>query len=66
MLTASAPIAPLGWTMFVELPVKEAYASLYQALQRLALEEMRQASRPVAMLPDELRQLAVRRHAGRS
>src|SRR5882762_516966 len=37
VLTASAPIAPLGWTMFVELPVKEAYASLYAALQRLAL-----------------------------
>jgi signal transduction histidine kinase len=37
VLTASAPIAPLGWTMFVELPVKEAYASLYQALQRLAI-----------------------------
>ena len=36
MLTASAPISPLGWIMFVELPVKEAYASLYQALQRLA------------------------------
>jgi signal transduction histidine kinase len=37
VLTASAPIAPLGWTMFVELPVKEAYASLYLALQRLAI-----------------------------
>src|SRR4051812_15539184 len=37
VLTASAPIAPLGWTMFVELPVEEAYASLYQALQRLAV-----------------------------
>jgi signal transduction histidine kinase len=37
VLTASAPIAPLGWTMFVELPVTEAYASLYQALQRLAI-----------------------------
>ncbi len=37
VLTASAPITPLGWTMFVELPVAEAYASLYQALQRLAL-----------------------------
>jgi signal transduction histidine kinase len=35
VLTASAPIKPLGWTMFVELPVEEAYASLYQALQRL-------------------------------
>ena len=37
VLTASAPIASLGWTMFVELPVKEAYASLYLALQRLAI-----------------------------
>jgi signal transduction histidine kinase len=37
VLTASAPIAPLRWTMFVELPVKEAYASLYLALQRLAI-----------------------------
>lgn len=36
VLTASAPINPLGWTMFVELPVEEAYASLYLALQRLA------------------------------
>ena len=36
VLTASAPISPLGWIMFVELPVKEAYASLYAALQRLA------------------------------
>lgn len=37
VLTASAPITPLGWTMLVELPVEEAYASLYQALQRLAI-----------------------------
>ena len=37
VLTASAPIVPLGWTMFVELPVEEAYASLYAALQRLAI-----------------------------
>ncbi|WP_024512821.1 GAF domain-containing protein [Bradyrhizobium sp. ARR65] len=37
VLTAFAPVAPLGWTMFVELPVKEAYAPLYAALQRLAL-----------------------------
>jgi GAF domain-containing protein/sensor histidine kinase YesM len=37
VLTASAPVAPLGWTMLVELPVEEAYASLYQSLQRLAL-----------------------------
>jgi signal transduction histidine kinase len=37
VLTASAPIQPLGWTVFVELPVQEAYASLYAALQRLAI-----------------------------
>ena len=37
VLTASAPIMPLRWTMFVELPEKEAYASLYAALQRLAI-----------------------------
>ncbi|HLZ05815.1 MAG TPA: GAF domain-containing protein [Bradyrhizobium sp.] len=37
VLTASAPILPLRWTMFVELPVQEAYASLYAALQRLAV-----------------------------
>lgn len=37
VLTASAPIVPLRWTMFVELPVSEAYASLYQALQRLSI-----------------------------
>jgi signal transduction histidine kinase len=37
VLTASAPIAPLRWSMFVELPVEEAYASLYAALRRLAL-----------------------------
>jgi len=37
VLTASAPIMPLRWTMFVELPVAEAYASLYAALQRLAV-----------------------------
>src|SRR5258708_21751112 len=36
-LTASAPVAPLGWVTFVQLPVKEAYASLYSALQRLAI-----------------------------
>lgn len=37
VLTASAPIAPLGWTMFVELPVEEAYAALYASLERLAV-----------------------------
>jgi hypothetical protein len=37
VLTASAPIAPLGWTMFVELPVEEAYASLYRRVAALAI-----------------------------
>ncbi|WP_027550273.1 ATP-binding protein [Bradyrhizobium sp. Cp5.3] len=37
VLTASAPIAPLGWTMFVELPVEEAYAALHASLERLAI-----------------------------
>jgi signal transduction histidine kinase/CheY-like chemotaxis protein len=37
VLTASAPVAPLGWLMFVELPVEEAYAPLYTSLERLAL-----------------------------
>lgn len=37
VLTAFAPVKPLGWVMFVELPVTEAYAPLYEALQRLAL-----------------------------
>lgn len=36
VLTAFAPVKPLGWLMFVELPVNEAYAPLYAALQRLA------------------------------
>jgi len=37
VLTAFAPIRPLRWTMFVERPADEAYASLYAALQRLAI-----------------------------
>jgi signal transduction histidine kinase/CheY-like chemotaxis protein/HAMP domain-containing protein len=36
VLTAYAPVAPLGWLMFVELPAAEAYAPLYAALKRLA------------------------------
>src|SRR5262249_55076189 len=34
VLTAYAPIAPLGWLMFVELPVEEAYAPLYATIER--------------------------------
>src|SRR5262245_40691743 len=37
VLTASAPVAPLGWLVFVETPVEEAYAPLYASLQRTGL-----------------------------
>src|SRR5215831_7886487 len=37
VLTAYAPIAPLGWLIFVDLPVSEAYAPLYQSLERTAM-----------------------------
>jgi signal transduction histidine kinase len=37
VLTAFAPVAPLGWTVFVELPVAEAYQPLITSLQRAAL-----------------------------
>ena len=36
VLTAHAAIAPLGWTVFVEMPVKEALAPLYRSLMRNA------------------------------
>src|SRR5438093_8853578 len=34
VLTAYAPVAPLGWLVFVELPVAEAYAPLYTTIER--------------------------------
>jgi signal transduction histidine kinase/CheY-like chemotaxis protein len=34
VLTAYAPVAPLGWTVFVELPLDEAYAPLYASMLR--------------------------------
>jgi signal transduction histidine kinase len=37
VLTAFAPVAPLGWTVFVELPVDEAYQPLIASIQRTAL-----------------------------
>ncbi len=37
VLTASAPVAPLGWHVFVETPVEEAYAPLYASIERTAL-----------------------------
>ena len=37
VLTASAPVPPLGWLVFVETPVEEAYAPLYAAIERTGL-----------------------------
>src|SRR5262249_37182308 len=37
VLPAYAPVAPLGWIVFVELPVEEAYAPLYASVQRSGL-----------------------------
>ena len=34
VLTASAPIPSLGWTLFVELPVREALAPVYASILR--------------------------------
>jgi len=33
VLTASAPVAPLGWLVFVETPIEEAYAPLYASIE---------------------------------
>src|SRR5271167_1709594 len=34
VLTAYAPVAPLGWQVFVELPFEEAYRPLYASVER--------------------------------
>ena len=34
VLTAYAPVNPLGWFVFVETPIEEAYAPLYASMQR--------------------------------
>jgi len=34
VLSAFAPVSPLGWLVFVELPAEEAYASLYDSIKR--------------------------------
>jgi signal transduction histidine kinase len=34
VLTAYAPVHPLGWFVFVETPIEEAYAPLYRSIQR--------------------------------
>jgi signal transduction histidine kinase len=37
VLAAFAPVVPLGWTVFVELPADEAYEPLISSMQRTAL-----------------------------
>jgi len=37
VLTTYAPIPPLGWLVFVELPVDEAYRPLYATIRRMTL-----------------------------
>jgi signal transduction histidine kinase len=37
VLTASAPVLPLKWLVFVETPIEEAYAPLYASIERTAL-----------------------------
>jgi hypothetical protein len=59
VLTAFAPVKPLRWTMFVERPADEAYASLYAALQRLAV-----ALFAAAVLAALIGMLLTRRFAG--
>jgi signal transduction histidine kinase/putative methionine-R-sulfoxide reductase with GAF domain len=34
VLTAYAPVTPVGWFVFVETPIEEAYAPLYASIQR--------------------------------
>jgi len=34
VFSAFAPVSPLGWLVFVELPAEEAYASLYDSIKR--------------------------------
>jgi Cache domain len=34
VLSVHAPVSPLGWLVFVELPIEEAYASLYDSIKR--------------------------------
>jgi signal transduction histidine kinase len=35
VLTAYAPVNPLGWFVFVEIPIEEAYAPLYRSIERM-------------------------------
>ena len=37
VLTASAPVLPLKWLVFVETPIEEAYAPLYASIERTGL-----------------------------
>ncbi len=48
VLSAHAAVAPLNWLVFVELPLEEAYAPLYDSLVRSALSVL--AAMAVALL----------------
>ncbi len=37
VLSVHAPVAPQGWTVFVELPIREAYAPIYTSMANSAL-----------------------------
>jgi hypothetical protein len=37
VLTAYAPVTPLAWTVFVELPLDQAYAPLYASMRRFGV-----------------------------
>jgi signal transduction histidine kinase len=37
VLTAYSPVAPLGWLVFVDTPIEEAYAPLYASIKRTGL-----------------------------
>ena len=43
VLAAFAPISPLGWWVFAELPLDEAYAPLIDSIQRTGLPSLRAA-----------------------
>jgi len=56
VLTAYSQVSPLAWTVFVELPLKEAYAPLYASVERTGLLLI--AARISVKTGDELEALA--------
>jgi hypothetical protein len=51
VLTAYAPVVPLGWLVFVELPADEAYAPLYAASGTAGRARLRGPRRDVSCRP---------------